>query len=265
MRDPREGVTGDGSIVTGVDRRAVPAVFEPVLHALVEELAAWPAVTAYVYGSVATGQAQLGRSDVDLLTVGLPAERAALVGSALTGRFAGLCREVAIAAAQADDLVGEDDAAYGMRVFVRHYCAPLEGPAGREPGPAFPADARAARGFNGDIDSHLASWRDAAADADPAALGRRVARKTLLAAAGLVSVLDRTWTTDRTLAADRLPVHSPELTDGVRQLLAWSTGESAADRPSLMAALAAAGTVARVVAEFRAVIGLWNPAPDRRT
>lgn len=167
MRDPREGVTADGSIVTGVDRRAVPTVFEPVLRAVGEELAAWPAVTSYVYGSVATGQAQPGRSDVDLLTVGLPAERAAEIGRALSARFTGLCREVAIGAARADELVGEDDAAYGMRVFVRHYCTPLAGPTVADPGPAFPADARAARGFNSDIDGQLARWREAAPEADP--------------------------------------------------------------------------------------------------
>lgn len=261
MRDPQEGVTADGSIVTGVNRRAVPAVFKPVLRAVGGELAAWPAVTSYVYGSVATGQAQLGRSDVDLLTVGLPAERAAEIGRALSVRFTGLCREVAIGAARADELLGEDDAAYGMRVFVRHYCAPLAGPTAADPGPAFPADARAARGFNGDIDSHLARWREAAPDADPEALGRVVARKTLLAAAGLVSVLDRTWTTDRALGADRLGVHRPDLADGLRQLLAWMTDESIADRSALQAALQPAGPVEQVVTQFRAVIGLWSSAP----
>jgi hypothetical protein len=257
VRDPREGVGADGTIVTGVDRQAVPAAFEPVLHALAEELAAWPGVTSYVYGSVATGQAQIGRSDVDLLTIGLPAERAVQLGGALSDQFAGLCREVAIGPAQADDLIGDDDAAYGMRVFLRHYCAPLQTPAGREPGPAFPADARAARGFNGDIDRHLARWREAATDADPAALGRGVARKTLLATAGLVSVLDGTWTTDRALGADRFAVHRPELADGVRRLLAWATDEVAADGPELQATLAPSGIVESVVAEFRAVIGLW--------
>ncbi len=144
-----------------------------------------------------------------------------------------------------------------MRVFLRHYCAPLPGPAAADPGPAFPADARAARGFNGDIDRHLARWRQAAPEADPEALGRVVARKTLLATAGLVSVLDRTWTTDRALGADRLAVHRPDLADGLRQLLAWATDESAADRSGLQAALAPPGTVEQVVAQFRAVIGLW--------
>lgn len=75
MRDFREGVASDGSIVTGVSRRAAPPAFEPVLADPAETLAMWPAVSSYLYGSVATGQACVGRSDVDFLTVGFPAER----------------------------------------------------------------------------------------------------------------------------------------------------------------------------------------------
>ncbi len=58
-----------------------------------------------------------------------------------------------------------------------------------------PADVHAARGFNGDLASHAAAWARALdAGADPAVVARQLARKSLLAAAGLVSVLDHTWT-----------------------------------------------------------------------
>jgi hypothetical protein len=93
---------------------------------------------------------------VDFLTVGLPADKAARLGSELTAEFESLCRGVEIAAAQADDLAGSGDEAYGMRVFVKHYCVHLAGPDRSADLPAYPADARAARGFNGDIAGH--SW-----------------------------------------------------------------------------------------------------------
>jgi hypothetical protein len=48
-------------------------------------------------------------------------------------------------------------------------------------------------------------------------LGRRVARKTLLAVAGLVSVHDTTWTTDREGATQRWSVIDPPLS------APWST------------------------------------------
>ena len=126
MRDPAEGIAADGTIVTGARRDRVAARYEPVLAAAA---AAVPAdVTLTLYGSVATGQARPGRSDVDLLTVGLPPSDAAALGAELTERFAGLCRGVEIAPMQPADLVGEEAPRYGDRVFLRHYCVRLAGP-----------------------------------------------------------------------------------------------------------------------------------------
>lgn len=76
MRDPDEGVSPEGTIVTGARRDRVPAVFERVLAVAADELSSLPEVSLYVYGSVATGQARVGRSDVDLMSIGLPVEDA---------------------------------------------------------------------------------------------------------------------------------------------------------------------------------------------
>ncbi|MEA2001234.1 MAG: nucleotidyltransferase domain-containing protein, partial [Actinomycetota bacterium] len=129
MGDPLEGVTSLGTIETGASRDRVSALFEPVLGAAV--LAVRTAdrdSSLYVYGSVATGMAQTGISDVDLLTVGLPSGDAVDVGRALSVRFSDLCRSVEVAVAQSSDFSGETDGAYGGRVFLRHYCVHLVGP-----------------------------------------------------------------------------------------------------------------------------------------
>ena len=94
--------------------------------------------------SVATGTVPPGSSDVDLLSVGLP--EAAVLGQRLSARYADRCRGVEVAAATGAELVGGTDAAYGFRVFLRHYCVHLAGPDPAAALPAFPADARAARG-----------------------------------------------------------------------------------------------------------------------
>ncbi len=187
VRDPGEGVAADGTITTGVARSRVPQVFEPVLSTAVEAIAeAGRDVSAYLYGSVATGRARHAQSDVDLLTVGLGPGLAAGLGRELSSQFSGLCRGVEIAASTREDLAGGSDAAYGFRVFLRHYCVYLAGPDYSHGLPRFPADTRAARGFNGDIAQHAARWRDALAAGDePGRLGRQLARKTLLAVAGL--------------------------------------------------------------------------------
>lgn len=257
MRDSAEGVAVDGSIVTGVARGAVSAEYEPVLAAIRDQLEGYPAVASYLYGSVATGRAQRSLSDVDFLTVGLSADKAAQFGSELTVEFRSLCRGVEIAAAQAGDLEGTSDEAYGMRVFVKHYCVHLGGPDLSVGLPAYPADARAARGFNGDIALHLARWREAANRQDPARLGRQLARKTLLATAGLVSILDGTWTTDRELATQSYVRRQPERAAEMSLLWDWANRTTQPDHGTVLKVLRTDGVVQHVVDEFAKVIGVW--------
>ena len=261
MPDPVEGISPKGMIVTGARREGVPQAFEPVLSAVGDELSAMSGgVSLYVYGSVATGTARVGSSDVDFLTVGLPAARAKELGMLMSDWFATLCRGVELAPAQPQDLIGEDDAAYGNSVFLRHYCVHLQGPDRQADLPTFRADARAARGFNGDIARHLRHWRAEVNDADQtsAVLGRGVARKTLLAVAGLVSVHDTTWTTDREGAAARWSVVDPPLSAPLASLVAWSEGRLQPTRDELQTALSGGGVVDRVADAFESSIGLWR-------
>ena len=263
VRDAGEGVAADGTIMTGVGRSLVPERFEPALSTAVAAIAeaASDAPSVYVYGSVATGRARHAQSDVDLLTVGLPAGRAAELGRELSKQFNGLCRGIEIAAMMSGDLAGETDEAYGNRVFLRHYCVHLAGQDHARGLARFPADARAARGFNGDIALHAARWRDALAAGDEVQqLGRRLARKSLLAVAGLVSVHDATWTTDRALAADRWADIDPELRAALPELLAWTDGQALPDRHDVRRMLDVA--TARIVAAFAETIGLW-PLADK--
>jgi uncharacterized protein len=256
VRDPGEGVAADGTITTGVARSRVPQSFEPVLSAAAEAIAeADRDASAYLYGSVATGQARDPQSDVDLLTVGLGPGLAAGLGRELSSQFSGLCRGVEIAAASPDDLAGESDEAYGFRVFLRHYCIHLAGPGHGHGLPRFPADARAARGFNGDIAQHAARWRGALAAGDEPRLGRQLARKSLLAVAGLASIHDATWTTDRALAAHRWAEIEPELGPALHALLAWSDGLVLPGSQAVRHMLDTA--TPRITAAFAWTIGLW--------
>ena len=205
MRDPVEGVGADGLIVTGVGRARVQLAFEPVLAEATRAVDVLDrAASLYVYGSVATGRAERPLSDVDLLVVNAPSDGAAAIAAELSTRFRPVCRGVEIGVATTGDFERLTDESYGNRVFLRHYCVHVAGPVLRGDAAGFRADARAARGFDGDVAEHADRWHVALAHgAEPATLARRVARKTLLAVAGLVSVHDRTWTTDRTTAAHR--------------------------------------------------------------
>jgi uncharacterized protein len=257
VADLGEGVAPDGTIRTGAHRDRVPAVFEPVLADAVA-FAGQRGASLYIYGSVATGTARSGSSDVDLLSIDLP--DAAVLGRRLSARYAGLCRGVEIAAATAADFPGDTDAAYGYRVFLRHYCVHLIGPDPSAALPAFPADARAARGFNGDLGQHLGRWRQGlqAGTVAPGVVGVRVARKTLLAVAGLVSVHDRTWTTDRSRAVRRWSEREPDLAAPLDRLHYWAMGERHPAREEVERALADDGIVCAIAERFARLIGLWT-------
>ena len=133
-----------------------------------------------------------------------------------------------VAAATAADFEGDTDTAYGGRVFLRHYCVHLTGP---DPSAALSAFLRTpglravstatSASISGDGGRALESGT-VAADL----LGVRVARKTLLAVAGLVSVHDHTWTTDRSRAVRRWSELEPGLAAQLGQLLSWATARA---------------------------------------
>ena len=253
MRDPHEGISDNGAITTGIRRDRVPPAFEVVLAEAVGEVP--DQASLYLYGSVATGRARVPDSDVDLLGIGMSADVTRTLGVELSGRHRALCRDVAIAPARVDDFVGDGDEQYGNRVFLRHYCLHLVGPDHREDR-VFPADARAARGFNGDIARHLDRWRTMLGERDTGMLGSAVGRKTLLAVAGLVSIHDGIWTTDRARAAERWVEIAPKSSVGMRRLYDWATGGATATVAELDEALD--GVVVEVVEAFTANIGLWQ-------
>ena len=161
------------------------------------------------------------------------------------------------------DLAGDTDEAYGNRVFRRHYCVHLSGPPPPSRHPAFPADARAARGFNGDIGHPLDDGGRALDDGTVAAT-RWVsgARKTLVAAAGLVSVLNHTWTTDRARAVQRWSDLEADLAAQLGRLRAGPAAERHPDREEVGRALADDGIVSAILDRFGRLIGLWTDDPD---
>ena len=172
-----------------------------------------------------------------------------------------LCRGVEIGAAHPDDVTGDHDEAYGFRVFLRHYCVPLAGVDRYRPTHDFLADARAARGFNGDIAEYRRRWYAALDDVTADELDElavRMARKTLLAVAGLVSLPDHTWTTDRETASRRWGELEPDLADGLATLGRWVDGVHGVDHETVERILTA--TVTPIAVRFADQVGLWPDA-----
>jgi hypothetical protein len=109
---------------------------------------------------------------------------------------------------------------------------------------------------NGDLARHARRWRSELDDGfDPSILARRIARKTLFAVAGLVSIRDVTWTTDRRSAAQRWSAIEPQWATHLRKLLEWSESSVHADAVQVRASLD--GVVAHLES-FDATIGQWD-------
>ena len=257
MADPDEGVSPDGTIRTGARRDRVPAHFEPVISdavALVDDGMA----SLFVISSVATGTARRGSSDVDLLAIGL--HDAAGISGRLSAAHADRCRGVEVADTAATDYDGGTDAAYGNRVFLRHYCVHLAGPDPSTALPSFPADVRAARGFNGDLDRHLERWRqDFTTGATPSS---RCSPRAWHAR--------RSWprpgwsasTTARGRPTGRAPVSAGERVRAPARRTARPPAVVVGRETSALArrveeALGPDGVVDTVVARFASTIGLW--------
>lgn len=203
MRDPDEGVDADGLVVTGVSAGRIPKVFRPLVQecaarlvdALGDRLHA-----VHLYGSVATGQAVAGRSDLDLALVmaGQPTTDPAQVLGPLADPA--LVRGIGTGTVSLTTLTAGDRAAWVERAFMDTSTVRIVG----HPLPGLPvrprADLALARGFAGGLLERLPAIA-AGRVGEPTTTGRRL----LMTAAMLAAVEQRTWSTDRAFGAAALP------------------------------------------------------------
>jgi hypothetical protein len=257
---PAEGVDGNGFIVSGADVELVPAAYWPVLESCVSTLesAVGGLIAVYLYGSVATGRASPPESDIDLLALTLDdASKAAIDGAArhLSWRYRHLAREVGIVHTTMVHLFADDVDSLGLRCFVKHYCVPLHGDDIRHALPNCRPSATVAWAFNHNIAAAIDRTHQLLATArdgdDVKRICRAVARKLMLTAASLTSVITGSWTTDRRRAASAMALHYPQWADQARLALEW--GSTPTDDPSEVQALLD-GFAVWLAHEFRAKV-----------
>jgi hypothetical protein len=87
-------------------------------------------------------------------------------------------------------------------------------------------------------------------------VARRLARKSLFAVAGLVSVHNATWTTDRQSAAQRWSAIEPDWATHLRQLANWSKSSVHVGAREVGTSLD--GAVTHLIETFDATVGLWD-------
>jgi uncharacterized protein len=238
VRDPLEGVSAAGTIVTGADAARVPPAYTTLLREAVETLTHTlgdAAHSIYLYGSVATGRARPPSSDLDLVVVLGELLPAAVrrVADDLSARNRHLVREVGIGSVDLETLSRQDLVGEAERCFLKHYTVHLAGPDLRDAYPRCGASERLAAGFNGDLRTVLAHVRPRLTQErdvlERDALARRACRRILMAAATLLSVREGGWSTDRGTAVELIGRHAPQFEALAADALTWSEQGAPAD------------------------------------
>ncbi len=230
MTDPAEGVDVDGYITTGVDRANLCS---PFLEVVAEAVGGCRTrcrddAVLYVYGSVATGTAVEGVSDLDLLAVVTSAhDRDALDGLAreLSARHRGVVREVGLAVTSPDEVFADSDEGVAWRCFLRHYCVCVDGVDLAADLPRCRPSRALVRGFAAGTETVLEDVADrlpAASDAEVGELARRAARRLLLAGAVAASIEADTWTTSRDRAVGLLCARHARWSDELQRAARWA-------------------------------------------
>lgn len=228
-RDPDEGLDAAGLLSTGVALDRLRPAYAPVVSdctAEVRRALGDRLHGLYLYGSVATGQARLPTSDLDLLAVSVSPVDLVVLEADLSARHADAVREVGISRVTLAEVWADDADGLGLRCFLKHYCVPLAGVDLRPELPPCRPSRELADALNGDLRAACRAWRSTL---DRPGIVRSAARRLLCAAATLESVEHGGWTTDRATGADLIARHHPEWTVTVRSALAWTVNPHDAD------------------------------------
>lgn len=240
MRDPDEGVGEDGLIITGVGAHRIPLPFQRVLDDATNALVAPHGDnlrSIYVYGSVATGQAVMGRSDLDLSVVVTNAVETS-VATAVAADMSRIAantaavRSIGVGTVTFDDLLADTEEGRIERCFLHHYCLHVWGQDFRSRTSPCAATPALARGFAGGLLNKLpaAIAGDWTLVSDPAAFGRHL----LMAAAMALSVRDGDWSTDRATAVTLIGHDDVQAGQDAAAIWSWadSQGPSFGNAPA---------------------------------
>jgi len=227
------GLDANGYIVSDVSKDKIERVFMPCIQ---ESIGYLKKVfhdqlhSVYLYGSVARGEAIVGKSDLDLIALFYSQLTSDKLGELeeiaekLSQKYRSLVREVGIAVAYYDDTFSP--ANYYESAFLKEICVCLDGEdVGEQFGP-YKLTPEIAISFNGDIEVslHRALKRiETSATNDFKTYTQGFARKLIRTYYSMVMVRSQIWTTRIHEQAEVFVEHFPEKEGTVRTLIRWIT------------------------------------------
>ena len=236
----RFGVDKNGAIITEVSLDKVTEQFKPivddVLTTVVKDFSS-ELESVYLYGSIATGKAIEGKSDLDILIVlkekaskELGAEISALENR-LTEKYASMLRGVGLAVTNIDEVKSETEAS-GLMCFIKHLCVCIYGNDLARNVSAFKPTKEVANGFSSDFSDKLEAFKKKLAtttlsEDEMKTQSQAFAKRMIRTSFSLVIPRSQSWTTDLKKSTDTFSYYYPEKAKEIRVALQWSEEGSA--------------------------------------
>lgn len=232
------GVDENGIILTEVSYEKITSQFKPivesVLDAIVQEFS--PLLDGvYLYGSIATGKAVKGTSDLDSVLVfkNKPSEelleRISTLEAKLSKKYETALRNIGLEVTDVTELCSEKEK-YGGMCFMKHLCICLYGNDIAKDVPGFKPSKEVAQGFNGDIGQKLEIFRSKIDRTDMEAeikkLSQSAAKKILRTGFSLVMPRTKSWTTNSQVCYDMFVKFYPEKAVEMKIALDWAQSGS---------------------------------------
>ncbi len=188
-----------------------------------------------MYGSVATGKAVEGKSDLDILLVLKDApnnelsEKISVLEKNLSEKYEPKLRGVGLTVTNVGEVTSEKEK-YGYMCYIKHLCVCIYGNDVTKDVPAFHPSREVAKGFNGDIKESLLSYKSKIENADSETelkkLSQEVSKKIVRTGFSLVMPRSGSWSTDLQSSFDTFLYYYPEKTEEMSIALAWAKAGS---------------------------------------
>jgi predicted nucleotidyltransferase len=248
------GIDDNGFIITEVSVDKITpqhkTIVDEVLSAIVEKLTSQIG-GIYLYGSVATGKAIEGKSDLDILIVlkETPdkslSEEIKSLESTLSEKYEPMLRGVGLTVTSIPEVTSEKER-YGYMCYIKHLCVCVYGNDITKDTLSFTPSKEIAKGFNGDITEVLKSYKDkiekSTSELELKKLSQEVSKKIVRTGFSLVMPRSGSWSTDLQSSFDTFVYYYPEKAKDMNVVLEWARG-CFSDKAS--------------VVEFMEVFGKW--------
>lgn len=233
------GVDDNGFIVTEVSVDKITpqykTIVDGVLSTIIEKFTS-QIDGIYLYGSVATGKAVEGKSDLDILIVlkEIPdktlSEDIKSLENILSERYEPMFRGVGLTVTNIAEVTSEKEK-YGYMCYIKHLCVCVYGSDITKDIPSFKPSKEVAKGFNGDISEVLKSYKDkiekVTSELELKKLSQEVSKKIIRTGFSLVMPRSGSWSTDLQSSFDTFIYYYPEKAEDMGVALGWASGTSA--------------------------------------